>query len=86
MKHENSEKPVTLREFLLYHTQCYELCVVRLDGWIVATFWIDDEDLFAKYISQELANKVVQSDCWKDFPSVDYAGSKRFFPAHFIDI
>lgn len=86
MIHNRQDKKITLREFLLYHTQCYELCVIRLDGWTVATFWIDSEDLFSRYIPKELGDKVVQSDGWRDFYCVNFAGCKTFFPAHYIDI
>lgn len=36
-----------LREFLTKKTGARELCVITEGGWIVATAWIDYEDLFA---------------------------------------
>ena len=38
---------MTVVEFCLRKTQVQELCVIREDGWIVSTVWIDHEDLFA---------------------------------------
>lgn len=38
---------MTVGEFCRSKTQPEELCVIRQDGWIKATAWIDYEDLFA---------------------------------------
>lgn len=38
---------MTVVEFCLRKTQVQGLCVIREDGWIVSTVWIDHEDLFA---------------------------------------
>lgn len=38
---------MTVGEFCRTKTQAKELCVIRQDGWIVASAWIDYEDLFA---------------------------------------
>lgn len=36
-----------LRDFLHKKTNAKELCIIREDGWIIASCWIDYEDLFA---------------------------------------
>lgn len=41
---------MTVEEFCLRKTQAQELCVIREDGWIVSTVWIDHEDLFAIHL------------------------------------
>ena len=38
---------MTVGEFCRRKTQPKELCVIRIDGYITATAWIDYEDLFA---------------------------------------
>ena len=75
---------VTLREFLLHHTQCYELCVIRDRGWIVFTVWIDDEDLFR--IPQGYGNKPVIEDHWGMLTVTREDGTKERITCHYIDI
>ena len=47
-------------DFLIRYTQVEELCVI-CDPWRIATAWIDHEDLFIRYLSSELRNKIVVS-------------------------
>ena len=54
-----------LSEFLLKKTQALELCVIRDCGWIVASYYIDHEDLFDRYVDNGLGNMEV-----KGFPSL----------------
>ena len=58
---------MNLREFLLKKTNVKELCIIREDGYIIASCWIDYEDLF--YIPHKLSDKVVKSDEW-DYLSI----------------
>lgn len=37
---------MTVYEFCRKQTQTHQLCVIRNDGWIVETIWIDSEDIF----------------------------------------
>lgn len=82
---------LTLREFLLHHTRVYELCVIRDQGWIIATVWVDDEDLFIGNLKEKLLNKTVIDDHWTD--SFPISKNPEYFneghmcvPAHYIDV
>ena len=76
----------TLTDFLLHHTQARELCVITIGGWINATFFIDHEDLFARYIHTDLRDRPVKSHHWETLSIVDAAGKSGEIPAHFIEI
>ena len=75
-----------LSEFLLKKTQALELCVIRDSGWIVATFFIDYEDLFSRYLDNRLGNAEVKSDEWDYLPIVNENGAKIQIWCHFIDV
>lgn len=75
---------VTLREFLLHHTQCHELCVIRFSGWIIFTAWIDDEDLFK--VPTEYLDHIVVDDAWGTLVAVKEDGVKQYINCHYIDI
>lgn len=47
-----------LRDFLHKKTNAKELCIIREDGWIIVSCWIDYEDLFV--IPQNLSQKAVK--------------------------
>lgn len=73
-----------LRDFLRKKTNAKELCVIRKSGWIVATAWIDYEDLF--HIPHTLADKVVKSDEWDYLPIVNENNAEIKIRCHFIDV
>ena len=73
-----------LSEFLLRKTRALELCVIRDSGWIIATFWIDYEDLF--YIPHKLANRVVKNDEWGYLPIVNKNNAEIKIPCHYVDL
>ena len=51
---------MNLKDFLLQKTKIGDLCAISDRGYLVATAYIDDEDLFIKYMNYDLlANKVV---------------------------
>lgn len=77
-----SEK-ITVREFLLKRTQVKELCVITDSGYIVATAWIDYEDLFA--IHPKIADMLVKSHKWDTLDIVDSHGKVREVPCHYIE-
>ena len=56
--------PNTLRTFLLHNTQPMELCAICEGGWVVATAWIDHEDLFM--IPTELMGREIDYTKWED--------------------
>lgn len=58
-----------LIDFLRNETEVTELCVIRKGGWIVATCWIDDEDLF--YVPSDLRNKEVKEVELRFLPILD---------------
>ena len=75
-----------LYEFLQIKTQVNELCVIRDCGWIVATFWIDDEDLFCRYIHKELKYAEVKSDSWGLLSTINAIGNPWRIPCHYVDV
>ena len=74
---------MTVIEFLLKKTQINELCVIRYSGWIVATAWIDNEDLFR--INKEVANGEFKSDEWGELEITTKSGDQIHIPCHYID-
>ena len=74
---------MTVGEFCRTKTQAKELCVIRQDGWIVASAWIDYEDLFA--IAPRDREKEVKSDEWGTLGVVTEHGDPVSVPCHYID-
>lgn len=74
----------TLKDFLYRETNVRELCVIREDGWIIATCWIDYEDLFA--IPHRLADKVVKKDKWGYLEIVNEENACIKIPCHYVDV
>lgn len=77
---------MTLQDFLLHKTNAHELCVIREDGWIVATYWIDHEDLFCRHVSITLAEMEVKSDEWDYLPIINENNATIKIPCHYIDV
>lgn len=77
---------MTLREFLRTKTNANELCVVCEDGWISATFWIDYEDLFDRYLPFELGSKPIRRAYWDFLPIVNENNASIKIPCHYIDL
>lgn len=75
-----------LSEFLLHKTQALELCVIREDGWIVAEYYIDHEDLFCRHASPKLGDLEVKGDEWDTITIRDKDGYAVEIPCHFIDV
>lgn len=73
-----------LREFLLKKTNAKELCVIRDSGWIVASCWIDYEDLF--YVPHKLADNVVKNDEWGYLSIVNENNAEIKIPCHYVDV
>lgn len=73
-----------LIDFLRDKTNVKELCVIRDSGWIVASCWIDYEDLF--YIPSNLVDKVVKKDEWGYLPIVNENNAEIKIPCHYIDV
>ena len=73
-----------LCDFLRHETNVYELCAICEDGYIVATCWIDHEDLFI--IPPRLANKDIRRDYWGTLPIVTENNNKMYVPCHYIDV
>lgn len=74
---------MTVGEFCRTKTQAKELCVIRQDGGIVASAWIDYEDLFA--IAPRVREKEVKSDEWGTLGVVTEHGDPVSVPCHYID-
>jgi hypothetical protein len=47
-------------QFLLNKTKSFSTWYIVLDNWIVAAAYIDDEDLFAGYVSNKLSGLKVK--------------------------
>lgn len=77
---------MTLREFLKTQTNPCELCVIRDCGWIVATVWIDHEDLFVRYLSEGLEYSEVEKHWWGDIAIVNENNAKIRIPCHYVDV
>ena len=77
---------MTLYEFLRTKTNVKELCVIRDGGWIYATFWIDHEDLFCRYIHKNLIDRKVKEDSWDYLSIVNENNACIKIPCHYIDI
>lgn len=77
---------IPLSEFLEHKTEAKELCVIREDGWIVATFWIDHEDLFMRYLDNKIGSKPVKKDEWGWLPIVNENNGNLEVRCHYIDI
>jgi hypothetical protein len=77
---------MTLREFLRTKTNVKELCVICEDGWIVASFWIDYEDLFCGYLDNKLGDKKVKLDTWDYLPIVNGNNAEIKIPCHYIEV
>lgn len=81
---QTEETKVILRDFLRRKTQALELCVITDDGWIVATCWIDHEDLF--HIPPKLADKEVKNDEWGELTIVNENGISIKIPCHYVNV
>lgn len=75
-----------LSEFLLKHTQTGELCVITIGGWTNATFFIDHEDLFVRYIHGDLRCATVKSHHWDTLSIVDAQKKPVEIPCHYIEV
>lgn len=75
-----------LGDFLLHKTNAGELCVITEAGWLVATFWIDHEDLFCRNMPTEMANKKIIHEYWGDLTIVNENNNPVKIPCHFIDL
>lgn len=75
-----------LGEFLRSKTQSLELCVVREDGLVVATYLIHDESLFCRYLSSKLCDMEVKGDKWDYLPTVNENGTRTQVRCHYIDV
>lgn len=71
-----------LREYLRTKTNVYELCVIRENGWIVASCWIDHEDLF--HVPERLADKEVKKEEWDYLTIVNENNAKLKVPCHYV--
>ena len=77
---------MTLREFLRTKTNVHELCAIREDGWVTATFWIDHEDLFCHHLDKKLGERKVKLDCWDYLLVVNGNNAGIKIPCHYIEV
>jgi hypothetical protein len=77
---------MSLIDFLFHHTKAKELCVICVNGFIVATVYIDYEDRFVKYLSKDFDSMVIVKHERK--PLMIYSGEgiscSTNIPAHYI--
>lgn len=72
--------------FLSKHVGAHELCVIREDGFIVATFWIDYEDLFLRHMDRYLGYHEIKHHEWGEIPIAKENGQTINVPCNYIDI
>lgn len=77
---------MTLSQFMLGRVRAHELCIIRDCGYIVATFWIDREDLFLRHMDQYLAYHEVKHHEWGEIPITKENEQTIKIPCHYIDI
>ena len=53
-----------VEEYLLKKTEARTLVMIRDSGWVIASAWIDYEDLFAHSLKPELLGKRVKNAEW----------------------
>ena len=75
---------ITLNAFLREKTNAEELCVIRECGWIIATCWIDYEDLFR--IPSKMGDMIVKKDEWGYLSIVNENNACIKIPCHFVDV
>lgn len=74
---------MTVKEFCMKKTQVNELVVIRDCGWIVATTWIDSEDIFR--LPERTSQLEVISDEWGTIPIVTEHGDTVSIPCHYVN-
>ena len=75
---------MTVYEFCIQKTRVHQLCVIRDEGWIVETVWIDSEDIFR--ISNRSKNAKVKETEFGELPIVTKDGIRVYVPCLYIDI
>ena len=74
---------MTVSKFCREHTQVHQLCVIRLDGWIVETVWIDSEDIFR--VTRLSADSEVKKTEFGELPIKTEHGDVIHIPCLYID-
>ncbi|MCQ2749362.1 MAG: hypothetical protein MJ246_05215 [Clostridia bacterium] len=75
---------MTVRDFCLKNTQAHELVVIRDSGWIVASVWIDYEDIFL--IPERVKEKEIRQESWGTLNIVTKHGDEIEVPCHYLDV
>jgi len=84
MSEEGKESNMTLSDFCYEHTQVGELVVVRDEGYVVTTAYIDVEDLFS--LNPRLSQREVIKDEWGRIDVTTEHGDKVAMPCHYVDL
>lgn len=74
---------MTVKDFCMKQTQVKELVVIRDCGWIVATAWIDYEDIFR--LPKKTSRLEVISDEWGTIDVVTEHGDTISIPCHYVN-
>lgn len=75
---------MSLIDFLFHHVHAKELCVICVEGFIMATVYIDYEDRFVKYLSRDFDSMVVVKNEWKPLLITLDNGYDMHIQAHYI--
>lgn len=75
---------MTVLDFCLRRTNAHELVVIRDSGWIVASVWIDYEDIFL--IPDRVKDKEIRKDSWGTLNIVTEHGDELEVPCHYLDV
>lgn len=78
------ETPVTLMDFLLYHTPVHDLCVIRDAGYVRQVVYVDNEDLFL--VHPGLHDRAVRSHQYGTMPVIEEDGTETSIPCHYVDV
>lgn len=74
---------MTVGEFCMKKTQVKELVVIKDCGWIVATAWIDREDMFR--LPEKTSQLEVISDKWGVIDIITEHGDTISIPCHYVN-
>lgn len=81
---DGGTKMDSLKRFLWKKTNVHELCVIREHGYIVASCWIDHENLFC--IPPTLKDRKVKNDEWGYITIVNENNASIKIPCHYVDV
>lgn len=80
----NDAHQMTVREFCVYKTEVHQLVAIRYRGYIIATAWIDSEDLFK--LPNDIAKRPVLESSYGFLNVSGPSEDEHRVPCVFLDI